>query len=164
MPDQPSTDHGALRTAWEFPEYVMYPRSKRWYATVIVIGGLALIYAVATSNPLFALIVIMVGLIMALQRRRQPGRIRFGVTEDGLEVGRDFYAFNDLKQFWIAYKPPEVKKLYIQFKAGLRPMLIISLENENPLRVRKILLEYLAEDTEREDETTTEALARLLKF
>jgi hypothetical protein len=110
------------------------------------------------------MMLIIFGLILAMQSRLQTRLVRFGILEDGLEIGADFYSYDDLKNFWIAYKPPEVKKLYITFRSSLRPMLIIPLEKENPLQVRTAILEYLPEDLEKEDETTTETLSRLLKL
>ena len=56
------------------------------------------------------------------------------------------------------------KNLYFDFKTGIRPSLTILLGDQNPLTVRKILLEYLKEDTEKENETFTDTVSRLLKL
>lgn len=157
-------DFGKDLISWEFPSHIKQKRNRRWYTIAAIVGGLSFVFAVITLNFLFAFILIMIVLIMVLQNRQEPSKVTCHITEDGIKMTDDFFKYDDLKEFWIAYKPPEVKKLYLSFKTSLRPMLIIPLEEQNPLKVRKILLDYLDEDLSREDETTTEALSRLLKF
>ncbi|MCH7492666.1 hypothetical protein IID19_03715, partial [Patescibacteria group bacterium] len=62
------------------------------------------------------------------------------------------------------YEPPEVKNLYFDFKTGIRPSISISLESQNPVNIRKKLLEYLEEDTEKENESFSDGLSRMLKL
>lgn len=150
--------------SWEFPSHIKQKRNRRWYTIAGIIGGLSFAFAVITLNFLFAFILIMIVLIMVMQNRQEPSKIICNITEDGIKMADDFFKYDDLKEFWIAYKPPEVKKLYLIFRSSLRPMLIIPLEEQNPLKIRKVLLVYLDENLSQEDETTTEALGRLLKF
>ncbi len=157
-------DHGKLLLDWIFPSFVRPVRSRRWYTIAGLIGGGSLFFAIFTLNFLFAVILVVITIILVMQARTQPQNVHIGFYEDGVEIGQDYYPYDEFKNFWIAYKPPEVKKLYLTFRNALRPMLIIPLESENPLTIRKTLLEYLPEDLEKEDETTTEALGRLLKL
>jgi len=62
------------------------------------------------------------------------------------------------------YEPDEAKTLFFEFKNRVRPRLSIPLENKNPLKIRAILLKYLPEDVERENEPLSEQLSRLLKL
>ena len=48
------------------------------------------------------------------------------------------------KSFFIIYQPPEVKSLYFEFKALTKPRLVIPLKDQNPVEIRKTLLEHLA--------------------
>ena len=57
-----------------------------------------------------------------------------------------------------------MKLLYLGVNQTLRKELPIHLENQNPLVIRKLLLNYVDEDLEREDESTEEALARLMRL
>ena len=100
-----------------------------------------------------------------MRSRRNPALLRITITEDGIEIGdKNFYKWQDIDKFWIVYEPPAVKNLYLDFKAGLRPSITIFLENQNPLIVRKILLQYINEDTERENETFSDGFSRMLKL
>ena len=71
---------------------------------------------------------------------------------------------NEIKKFWIIYEPPAIKNLHLEVKSVFKPNLIIPLQNQNPVEVRKFLKEHLEEDLEQESESTIEALKRVLKF
>lgn len=157
------TNNEVLAT-WDFADYLQHQRGRRWYIVVGLVGGLSFLFAMLTFNFLFAIILIIIAVILVLQQRRPPQLVTITITPDGLQIGKDEYLYEQLKNFWIAYHPPEVKKLYVTFRTSLRPMLVIPLEDKNPIEVRRILLEYLEEDLEREDETTSETLSRLLKL
>lgn len=164
MPEEiKKEEHGKILMSWEFSEYPKYERTLGWYigATIIFFG--LLLFAVFTANYLFALIILMVAIIIFIYNLKQPAQINFVITEDGIKIGTKFYPWDDFKNFWIIYKPPEVKTLYFDFK-GLRPNLPIYLEDQNPVKVREILLQYLKEDLTREKEPAGDELARWLKF
>ena len=93
-----------------------------------------------------------------------PAQLMVSIFEDGIQAGENFYAYRDLKSFWIIYEPPEVKTLYFDFKSAWRPRLPVPLAEENPVEVRRFLLKYLEEDLSRESEPTSDALSRLLRL
>ena len=162
--EQPK-DHGKILAAWDFPEFREYRRSKTWYIVALVILAGLLIFGFASNNYLFVVLIMIFVVIYVMRSRRKPARLDFKITEDGIAIGTEmFYEWKQLKSFWIVYEPPEVKNLYFDFKTGIRPSLTILLGDQNPLTVRKILLEYLKEDTEKENETFTDSVSRLLKL
>jgi len=166
MPEQTNQpkDYGKILHSWEFPEYTKYKRSKVWFVVMAIISAAVLIWTILSGNFLFAIIIIMVILIYVFQERREPMTIKLNIREDGLEIGRNFYNYRDLRDFWIIYQPPEVKKIYVSFKSKIAAPLVISLENQNPLKIRKTLLEYLPEDLEKEEEPASDSLSRTFKI
>ena len=94
---------------------------------------------------------------------REPEQMRVGITEDGVEFGQRFYPYEDIENFWIAYHPPEVKRVYFKLK-GLRPRLSIHLDDINPVKLRNTLTEYVDEDLENDDELSNDLMGRLLKI
>jgi hypothetical protein len=104
---------------------------------------------------------VLVALIVGLHERRSPETLDFLIVEDGIVVGEQFYPFKEIKSFWLAYNPPEVKLLYFELDKSLRKELPIMLENQNPLEIRRILLNYLEENIENEEEAVDERLSRL---
>ena len=150
--------------SWSFPEYAVPQRKKTWYIWAVIAFIALLLYAILTANFLFGLIIIMVTIILFIYHHKEPLEIQFIINRDGIEVGNKTYNFKELKKFWLIYEPPEVKNLYIDFKSTIKPTLVIPLLGQNPLQVRKILKEHLDEDLEKESESTSEALARVLKI
>ncbi|PIT89596.1 hypothetical protein COU23_03025 [Candidatus Kuenenbacteria bacterium CG10_big_fil_rev_8_21_14_0_10_36_11] len=150
--------------SWRFPEYSAYSRKKSWYvwAGIFFLGLLC--YAIFTANFLFGLIIIMAAIILFVNQNQKPQNLNFSLSEKGLIIEDKIYPYAEIKKFWLLYEPPEVKNIYFEFKSSFKPILMIPLENQNPLKVREVLKKYLAEDLEKENESTSEALARVLKL
>ncbi len=157
-------DRGKILQNWSFPEFKQPERGRAWYVWVIIISLSALTWSIITANYLFTLIIILVGIIFIFQNKKTPGKIECQIKEEGVEVGRSFYAFEDIKNFWIVYRPPEIKVLYFDFKGMMKPTLPVSLENQNPLEVREILKKYIEEDLEKEEEPSADSITRTLKL
>jgi hypothetical protein len=157
-------NQNSLLISWSFPEFSVPERSKTWYILAFVIGGALLLYSILTANFLFGLIIILAAVIMGIQQHKEAGQVNFGIAEDGVLVGDKFFAYQDIKRFWLVYEPPRIKNLYLEFNSMLRPRLTIPLEDTNPIKVRKILLEHISEDLSKESEPTSEALGRILKI
>lgn len=150
--------------SWKFPEFIKPKRTKTWYIIASLIGISLFLWAVFTFNYLFALIILIIGSIILFERKKEPKDFDFKITERGLEVGSKLYLYKDIKFFWIIYDPPEVKNLYFNFKSGLHPRITIPLLDQDPLKVRKILLKSLEEDLSRKNEPFLEQLSRILKL
>lgn len=156
-------ERGGLLSGWEIFEYVKHERSKNWYVWAGIIFAIMLIYAVYTLNFLFIVILILTAVIIVLRTVEEPMKVDFGIFEDGVGVGSNFYSWKDLDSFYIIYEPPEVKNLYFNPK-GLRSRISIPIEDKNPLKIREILLKYLVEDIEQEREPLSEEYGRFLKI
>jgi hypothetical protein len=158
-------DYGLKIMDWEVPEYDSHQKSQGWYILAISIGLVLIFYCFYSHNFLFALIIILTSWVIVLREGVKPEKVKIILTGEGVIVGRKFYDYDEIKNFSIVYKPRlEVKKLYFEFKSSLRHRLSISLDNENPLKIREILLRYLTEDLERTDQPLSEFLAKLFKL
>ena len=139
--DELTKDHGAILAEWEYPEFKEHSRTRTWYIAAMVIVALLILFGILTQSYLFIIIVGMLVFIYAMRLRRKPLALPFHITEDGILVDpRTFYEWKDMRNFWIVYEPP-VKNLYLAFKSPVRPSITISLEDQNPLNIRKILLD-----------------------
>lgn len=157
-------DYGEILASWNFPEHTQHERRSRWYIFFIIVVGLLLLYSYKTSNILFAVIIIMSAVFLTMHNRTEPRLMELKITEDGILLNDIFYNYSDFKNFVIIYRPSEVKNLYFEFKGTFRPRLTIPLEDQNPNKIRNILLEHLEEDLERENEPTSDFLARIFKI
>ena len=158
-------DYGDEIIGWEIPEYDKHDRPKSWYiiASLTVVG--LLVYSFLTANFLFAVIIIVISLITIINDGREPDKVHFSITDEGVIIGRKFHDFDDLKDFAIVYKPKQgIKNLYFEFKSVIKHRLSIPLENINPLPIRDNLLRFLKEDLDRTDQSTSEGIAKWLKI
>ncbi|RJO59737.1 hypothetical protein C4546_00735 [Candidatus Parcubacteria bacterium] len=149
---------------WEFPSFEKHRRGPVWYIVAPAIGLFLLIYSIVQKNFLLAIIVLLLAVILTAKEFIQPQRVSFLVTEDGITIDDKFYRFREFDKFWIAYEPPTIKVLYLEFKRGFRPNYSIPLMDQNPLKVRTVLQKYILEDLERETEDLTDRLGRFFKL
>jgi len=173
---------------WKIQERVGSKKNKRWYLIASIIGALMIIYALLTSNLIFAVIIIFGAILIILTDGAKPSTLNVYISGEGVKVGKESYLYEQLDNFFIIYRPNEgIKNLYIEFKRFARPQvsgaarasryewllwlmnlartrLSIPLNDTNPLVVRNNLLKYLKEDLERTDIPLSEKLSEILKF
>ncbi len=158
-------ERGSVLEQWEFPEYEKHERGPIWYFFAILIGGGLLIYAIADGNFLFALIILLIALIVFTHHRSDPAILPFVIYETGVQIGDRFYIYREIESFAVIYEPPLIKQLYIKPKNTiLRGEFSIPLRDKNPVTLRKMLLDFLDEDLEREEESAGDTAIRMFKL
>ena len=164
--------------SWQVPEYEPKERNRRWYTLAVIFLLIALFFCFfeihawkpvflgLNSNFIFALILILSSIVMIINDGQDPRIVDFKIGPEGINIGKKFYDYDELKHFSIIYKPNmEVKHLYIEFKNSLiNPRLSIHLYDQDPITVRNYLLRYLDEDLERLGPPVSEQLTKLLKL
>jgi hypothetical protein len=155
--------YGKIFFEWVVPEYLEFQRGFFWYLGMIILALGLIIYSIVTANFLFALVVILVVFIVFLKNYNQAKHLSFQIAQDGIIIGNQFFKYSAIKNFYIIYDPPAVKKLFFIIK-GLYPTISIPLDDMNPLVIRKKLLEYLKEDLNREHQSFDDQLEILLKL
>ena len=159
-----STTQPQVLLKWLFPSFQQHERGLTWYITAGIVAIALFVYSIVTKNFLFAIIIILIAIIVIGKDFVSPHQVQFTVDEDNVTIGDRTYRFREFATFWLAYEPPQVKMLYLEFKSGVRPSYPIPLVNENPLRVRSVLQKYIREDLEREAEDLTDRLGRMFKL
>ena len=158
------TNLGQILQQWTIFEYEKHERRAAWYVLMAVLGVGLVVYALWSGNFLFALIIVLFAIILFLQSHQTPQEIVFQITDFGIVVGSRFYAYAELKDFYIVYNPPQVKTLFLTSKNLLQPLLRIPLLDANPIEVKHSLREFLTEDLEKEDEPLSEKIGRNLQI
>lgn len=149
---------------WDVDEFPRYERGRLWYVIMAILGVALLIFAIVTASYVFAVFVLLAGIVMLLLSFQQPQRVPAALTTTGVIVGDTFYSYKAIKDFSLVYRPPEVKALYIDFVSRFQPLLSVPLEDQDPNEVRGILSKYCPEDLDRSDETLTDLVRRLYKL
>lgn len=157
-------EFGDILVNWEVDEYPHHERSRAWYVLAGLIGIGLIVYAVLTSNFLFAIIILMSAVIMMLSLFTKPDKIPVIITSTGVVIGDMYYDFQSIRDFSIVYDPPDVKLLYLDFFAVTHPMLSVPLEDIDPNIVRESLLPFCLENFKRNEENLTDLVRRLYKL
>jgi len=157
-------DYGEILASWKFPEFDDVKRGKNWYIIGAIVVILLIIWAAYDRNPIFIGIIILSAAWIVYMNTRKPELVEVFITDRGVMVGSTYRPYKEFENFAIVYDPPQVKKLYIEPRSNFKPRFTILLEDINPLKIREILLKFLDEDLEREEESSSEALTRMFKL
>ncbi|PIW67649.1 hypothetical protein COW09_02175 [bacterium (Candidatus Moisslbacteria) CG12_big_fil_rev_8_21_14_0_65_36_11] len=159
-----SSLHGKELISWEFWEREERKKTAGLYAAIIFIFLSLAIVSAFTKNFLFLIFLILFFVVLMIEWNRPREKKKMEIFEGGVMVAQKFYEWEDLENFWIIYQPPKIKKLYLNPKGALNLEFSLSLENEDPIKVRNVLKQFLAEDLERKDETLFDLVKRWLKL
>ncbi len=160
----PQELRGDVLMEWTFPEFVRHERGVGWYITYGIITLGLIVFCIFSRNYTFLMLLVLMTLVLIIRLRRDPLPVHFAIRDEGIEVGNDYHPWRELKEYWIIYQPPVVKKIYFVFKSGFRPEIDVALESQNPIRVRQYLSERLLENAAREEEPSADQLSRYLKI
>jgi len=155
---------GEIVYQWKVKEYQRYDRDRRWYIFMGTIGALLIIFALVTANYLFALLIVLFGVILFLSDMREPLEVPFAITNTGIIIGDKYYRYSELDSFWMIYNPPDVKNLYFSFSSAMKHRMQIPLLDYDPRPVRDYLNQFLTEDLDQEEEPLSDRIARLFKL
>ncbi|MBI5135230.1 hypothetical protein HZA86_03290 [Candidatus Uhrbacteria bacterium] len=167
--------HGPILHQWTFAEFEHHRHSPLWWigATVFLIVSIGL--AIWYKNYTFAFFLFALGVVLLVRESQGPEQMRVRIREGAMELlfdahhqeGREpttVIPWNQIRHFWIVYKPPEVRNLYFHFDSPVKPRLKIPIMDENPVQIRETLRTVLEEDIDNIDEPITDALGRFLKI
>jgi len=173
--------------AWEIPEYQGEQKTKRWYLIAGLIALALLAYAIYSQNLIFGIIIIFVSILVVMLDGNEPSLLKVILSDKGILVGKEFYEYDQIDNFFIIYKPGEdTKNLYLEFKRFVRPALptgepvryewllwlinfartrlSIPLLDMNPIIIRRNLLKYLKENLEKTNIPLSEQLTKLFNL
>ncbi len=135
---------------WAAPEFTRYKKSKSWFVFLALIALAVITAAILLKNLLFVIVTILATFVVYIYALKKPRKIKFSISGKGIQIDQHIYNFEDLKSFWIFYEPPEVKEISFRSKKIFMPYIKISLGDQNPAEVRKLLLRFLPERKHRE--------------
>ncbi len=147
---------------WQAPEYEMIRGDRKWYLYLSLVLIVIIGYAVFTNSPIMAITFILIGVVEYIYINKEPRTLTFKITPEGVFAGNELYPFENIKSFWIFYEPPHVRVISLHTKGHLLPYVHIPVHDEDPVKVREILLQYLPE--EKHEMRFVDTLERLLRL
>jgi len=155
---------GKILLKWKFQEYEKPKRDSRWFLWFGIICGLMLVYSLVNFNFLFALFIVFFIFLTFLHYNREPEKLDFAITENGLILHKEFLPYNAIDRFWMVLLDKNLKKVYFHKKKALNSVFSIPINRVDPQKVRRTLLTYLYEDVDQEGEPFLDYLGRILKI
>lgn len=161
--ETPAQDREAIFFAWEAPEFRERLRNReRWVRTAIFIAvPLALLFLLL-KNVLGAIVTVLAAFTVLLEAFRKPRRMRFAITEHGVEINDKRYPYRELESFWIFADDPNERMLSVKTKRLLRQYLPLPLGLADPDRIHAALEPFLPE--EKQERSAFDALMREIGF
>lgn len=156
--------HGEVLLGWSFEEYEKPDRSTRWYFIATLIGGALLLYSLWTANYIFGVVIVLIALVYFLMEVNDAPDVSCEITTSGIKIGRKFLKYKELENFWIVYKPGQTHRVFFEPAVFTIGELSAPLGNLDPLQIRELLLQYLPESEEHDDEPLSNQLGRMLKL
>ena len=130
---------------WRAPEFEVYEQNKRriLYITLLFIALVA--YAIYTNSPIMAITFVLFGVVGYIHMNKDPRVLDFMVTYDGIIAGNEIFKYEAIKSFWIFYEAEGLKVVSLRTDSYLIPYVHIPIHNEDPVAIRKILLDHIEE-------------------
>jgi len=131
--------------SWQTSSFGYNPSKKYLYIfiTALLVAAGLLFYL--RIDMLLAIVFIMVAVIFFIDSRKKPAQIDVLITDTHIEVGEKRFYYHELKSFWLEYQIFGVKELIVYTKKWYMPPLRIQLENQNPLKIRELLIDQMPE-------------------
>jgi len=145
---------------WRAPEHEINVKGRKWYLYILLLLAAIVAFAVYTDSPVMAITFIMIGVVGYIFIGKEPRILDYAVTHEGVIAGREIYEFDNMHSFWIFYEPEGVKVISLHMQNKLIPFIHIPVHDEDPVRIREVLMEYIPE--EKQEPSLVDTFERLL--
>ena len=159
----PVVNHNKVILQWKAPEYIIHQKGKTWFLIAGIITLLLVIYAIYTDSATMAIVFIVLAGVYYLTHNQIPKIIDISIAEMGVFIDKKFYPYNMINSFWIVYHPPFVHSLYLRLSGKTFTKLVIQLDAQDPVEVRRALAKEIPE-VEGGSESISEMLIRMLRL
>lgn len=158
----PRLQHSNVLIAWTSPSFQKHEKGIVWYIVAALLLGGILWYSLMSGSWSTALVFLLFAGVYLMNSRHEPMNAVTAITDLGVQYGTKFYTYNQIKGYWLSYKPPYVKVLHIQL-SGRRGDIAIDLNDQPPAEVRAILSREIPE-IEGKGEPFVNYVTRILKL
>jgi hypothetical protein len=142
----PTSRFGKVLAQWETLEHTPAEHSQKTYTIVIAVFIAIVAYALYTNSPPMAIVFILIGMVGYLSLSRPEEPTRYTITNKGIVVGREFYAFEDISSFFILEDHPDFPKhLVIQTDGWLVSHVHIPLAEQRVEAIHSLLIASVPE-------------------
>jgi len=150
----------ALASQSQAPEFEVYEKSGRWYIIAALFIVVMVVYAIFADSPIMAITFILIGIVGYIYSQRNPNVVNFTITSKGILANKEMYLYENIFSFWIFYEPNHTKVISLHTKASMLPFVHIPLGNEDPVKLRELLMRDIPEI--KQDQSLIDTIERVL--
>jgi len=140
-----SENIGKILYSWQAPEFEVYEKSGRWYIIAALFIAAMVIYALFANSPIMAITFILIGIVGYIYSQRNPNIVTFTISSKGLLANKEMYLYENIFSFWVFYEPTHTKVISLHTKASVLPFVHIPLNEEDPVKLRELLMQNIPE-------------------
>lgn len=143
MPNDGTLTHTTL--LWSGYEHEHIEREDEWYWGLGIIAISLALVSVIFGDALFALVIIMAAVTLALISRHPPALTEFELSEKGVRVAHRLHRYREIVRFWVDDEDPAHPVLLLHTNKPLTAMISIPITEVDPKAVRAYLKEHVEE-------------------
>ncbi len=147
--------------SWKEFEFLQFEKGTWWYTVFIIVMLVILGITLWRRNWLLAGVIVAGTLAIISFAKEKPAERQFRIDSSGVQVGNKKYKYEELKSFWIV-GTPDGRILYLQSISRFSPPIMVNLGNNDEVRIRRILKNYLPEEVK--SEVLSDRINRWLRF
>ncbi len=132
--------------SWQAPEHHHIEKGGDWFWILGIIVIVGSVTAFFFGNFLFAIVIFIGGLTMAMIANKAPLVLDFAVSTRGLRVGNVLYPYSTLESFYIDEDHPTGPQLLAKSKKLFMPLIIMPLPEDYIHDIESILEIRLPEE------------------
>jgi hypothetical protein len=136
---------GEILYSWQAPEFEVYKKTKNWYIIALIFILSIIVYALFANSPIMAITFILLGIMGYIYSQKDPRTITFSITSKGVLADKELYPYDNIFSFWIFYEPKHTQIISLHTKASMLPFVHIPFQNENPVKLREMLMRNIPE-------------------
>lgn len=129
---------------WSAYEHEHLERSSDWYWALGIVTFSIAVTSVLFHDILFAILVLVAAVTLALLSRTPPELVQFELSERGLRINDKLHRYDEILGFWIDEHRGKTR-LLVDTTKWLAPNLVLPIEHIEPGLIRAFLKERVEE-------------------
>lgn len=131
---------------WEAPEHNHTEKGGDWFFAFTIIFIAIVLSAILFGNTLFALLMGIAGLTLAISVSKRPRIVPFAVTVRGVRINEEVHTYASLESYCIDEDDPKGPQLLVRSKRRFMPLLVMPLPPDHIDDIDDILKSSLPEE------------------
>ena len=127
-----------LPIEWVAPEFPSPRRSLRVLFALVGVCIAIVVFALVKNSPIMAITFVLLGTLTVLHSQKTPSLIECAITWDAVHMGREEYAFEHIKSFWVVYDESD-RCLFLKTNGVLVSSVRVPLGEMNSSGITRVL-------------------------